>query len=148
MLLILCENIVSWLSLNSRKSMVFMQYHLLIVWNKYLLTKNIWYYKTIFSLTTPNLSLKLSIMSAKDRLKSNIVPVTLFIVWKRTQCTVLTVQCFYIRRNKGPSVLLSAKNKRVAIKLYEKPKIKSRESVSWRCYIDRPRNHREVLRTT
>ena len=148
MLLILCENIVSWLSLNSRKSMVFMQYHLLIVWNKYLLTKNIWYYKTIFSLTTPNLSLKLSIMSVKDRWKSNIVPVTLFIVWKRTQCTALTVQCFYIRRNKGPSVLLSAKNKRVAIKLYEKPKIKSRESVSWRCYIDSPRNHREVLRTT
>ena len=148
MLLILCENIVSWLSLNSRKSMVFMQYHLLIVWNKYLLTKNIWYYKTIFSLTTPNLSLKLSIMSAKDRLKSNIVPVTLFIVWKRTQCTVLTVQCFYIRRNKGPSVLLSAKNKRVAIKLYEKPKIKSRESASWRCYINSPRNHSEVLRTT
>ena len=62
MLWILCGNIVSGLSWNSKKSMVLVQYLLPIVWKKYLLTKNIWFYKTIFSSRTPMLSLKLSLM--------------------------------------------------------------------------------------
>ena len=75
--------------------------------NKYLPTKSFWYYKTIFSSTTPMLSLKLSFMSAKDRVNLNIFSVTLFILWQRNQCIVLTVQCFYLWRNKAPSVFLS-----------------------------------------
>ena len=41
-------------------------------WNKYLLTKNIWYYKIIFSLTTLMFSLMLFVMSAKYRVNLNI----------------------------------------------------------------------------
>ena len=45
----------------------------------------------------------------------NIFTVALFIVCHMTQCIVLTMQFFYLRRNKGPSVLLSTRYKRVVI---------------------------------
>ena len=50
------------------------KYHLPVVWNKCLLTKNIWYYKIIFSLMNPALSIKLAFMSAKY--KDPLVPVS------------------------------------------------------------------------
>ena len=46
-----------------------LKYHLPIVWNKCLLTENIWYYKIIFSSTTPMLLPKLSFMNAKGSCK-------------------------------------------------------------------------------
>ena len=48
-------------------------------------------------------SLKLSFMNAKDHVNLNIFLVALFIVCLTTQCVVLTVQCFFLRRNIGPS---------------------------------------------
>ena len=56
----------------AKKSMALVKYHLPIVWNKYLLTKNIWYRKIIFSFVTPTLSLKLPFMSGKGRVSLNI----------------------------------------------------------------------------
>ena len=61
------------------------------------------------------LSLKLSFMSAKDRANLNLFTVALFIICQATQHIVLSVQYFYLRRNKGPSVLSSARYKRVSI---------------------------------
>ena len=58
-----------------------------IVRNKYLLTKNILYF---ILYTHPILSLKLSFMSAKDRVNLNIFTVALFIVWQVTQCIYCT----------------------------------------------------------
>ena len=40
-----------------------------------------------------------------------------------TQCIVLTVQCFNLRINEGTSVLLSTRNKRVAITFHENQRI-------------------------
>ena len=94
---------------------VLVKYHLPIVWKKYLPNKNIWYCKIVFGLTTPMLSPKLSFMRAKDRVNLNIFTVALFTVSQMMQCILLTVQCFYLRRNKGTLVLLSTKYKRVAI---------------------------------
>ena len=62
-----------------------------------------WYYQIIFSLTT----WKLSFMSANDHANLYIFTRDLFIVCQMTQCIVLKVQCFYLRRSKGPLVLLS-----------------------------------------
>ena len=104
---ILCENIVSGMSWNSWKAMVLVKYHLPIIWNKYFLTKNIWYHEIIFSLAIPVLSLKLSFMSPKHPGNLNIFTAALFIVYQMTQYIVLTVQCFDLRRNKVFSVLLS-----------------------------------------
>ena len=113
-----------------KQVMVLMKYHLTIIWKKILLTKNIWYYKIIFSLTAQldyafpkaivhecqrsckfeylynsfvyNMSsLKLSFMSAKNCVHLNIFTVALFIICQATQCIVLSVQHFYLRRNKG-----------------------------------------------
>ena len=53
-------------------------------------------------------------MSAKDRANLNLFTVALFIC-QATQHIVLSVQYFYLRRNKGPSVLSSARYKRVSI---------------------------------
>ena len=69
------------------------------------------------------LSLKLSFVSAKDRVNWNIFTLALLIVCQLTQCIVLIVQCFYLRRNKGLSVLLSAKDKRVAISFHENQRL-------------------------
>lgn len=49
MLWILCGNILLWTSWNIEKTMVLLTYHLPNVWNKYLLTRNLWYYKMIIS---------------------------------------------------------------------------------------------------
>ena len=59
---------------------------------------------------------KLSFMRAKDGLNhynSFVYSIQM------TECIVLTVQCFYPRRNKGPLVLLSIKFERVAITFYK-----------------------------
>ena len=45
----------------------------------------------------------------------NIHIVALFIVCQTTQCIVLTVQRFYLRENKDPSVPLGTRDKRVFI---------------------------------
>ena len=50
------------------------KHHLPVVWNKYLLTKNIWYYKIIFSLMNPALSKKLAFISTKY--KDPLVPLS------------------------------------------------------------------------
>ena len=63
--------------------------------------------------------MKLSFMSEKDCVNWNIFTIALFIVCQITQCIVLTVQCFYLRRNKGPSVLLSTRYKIVAITFHK-----------------------------
>ena len=100
--------------------MVLVKYHhVSFVWNKHLLTKNIWYYKIIFSSTTTMFSLKLSFMSAEYRVNLNNFPAALFIVWQMIQCILLTVQCFYLRRNKGPLFLLSTRNKEVVMIFHE-----------------------------
>ena len=75
--------------------------------------------ESFVSLTAPMLSLKLSLMSAKDRVNLNIFTTALFIVCQTTQCIVLAVPYFYLRRNEGPSVLLSTRDKRVAITFHE-----------------------------
>ena len=72
--------------------MVLVKYHHVpFVWNKYFLTKNIWYYKIILSSTTTMFFLKLSFMSAEDRVNLNNFPVALFIVCQMTQCIMLTM---------------------------------------------------------
>ena len=43
----------------------------------------------------------------------------LFIICQATHCIVLKVQCFYLRRSKGPFVLLSTRDKRIAITFHE-----------------------------
>ena len=68
--------------------------------NKKSITKNIWYYKIIFSLTTPTLSRKLFFMRAEDCVNLIILTVALFMVSQTMQCIALTVQCFYLRGNK------------------------------------------------
>ena len=45
------------------------------------------------------------------------------LVCDTTQCITLIVQWFYLQRNKGPSVLLSARIKKVAIKLHKNQKL-------------------------
>ena len=58
-------------------------------------------------------------MSAKDRANLYIFTVVLFIVSQMKQCIVLKVLCFYLRRSKGPLVLLSTRDKRIA-KIFHK----------------------------
>ena len=66
------------------------------------------------------LSLKLSLMSAKDRGNLNVFTVALFIVCHVTQCTMhLAVQCFYLSGNKDSSVPSSTRDKMVAITFHE-----------------------------
>ena len=65
------------------------------------------------------LSLKLSFMSAKDRANLYIFTAALFTVCQMTQCIVLKVQCFYLRRSKDTLVLLSTKDKRIAVAFRE-----------------------------
>ena len=65
-------------------------------------------------------------MSAKDRGNLNIFTAALFTVFQMTQCIVLTVQCFYLQRSKGPSVLLSARDKRITITFHENQRLNIR----------------------
>lgn len=66
------------------------------------------------------LSLKLSFMTANYCVNILIVFTEAFvIVCQMTQCNVLTVQCFYLRRNNGSLFLLSTRNKRVAITFHK-----------------------------
>ena len=66
------------------------------------------------------LSLKLSFMSSKDRKNLNILTVALLKLCQMKQCIVLTVQYFYLQRNKSPfPVLLSTRDEGVAIAFYE-----------------------------
>ena len=58
-------------------------------------------------------------MRAKYRANLYIFTVVLFIVCQMTQCIVLKVLWFYLRRSKGPLVLLSAKDKRIALIFHE-----------------------------
>ena len=62
-------------------------------------------------------------MNAKGRVNLNIFTLALFIVCQMTQCILLKSQCFYLRRNKGPLVLLSTRNKRIAITLHENQRL-------------------------
>ena len=64
-------------------------------------------------------------MSTKDlaNLYSNIFKVALFTIWQMTQCIVLTVQCFYLRGNKGPFFLLLTRNKTVANAFHENERL-------------------------
>ena len=65
-------------------------------------------------------------MSAKDPGNLNIFTVALFTVFQMTQCIVLIVQCFYLQRSKGPSVLLSARDKRITITFHENQRLNIR----------------------
>ena len=65
------------------------------------------------------LPLKLSFMSAKGRINLNDFTVALFTACHMTQCIVLKVQYLYLQRSKGPSVLLSISDIRVAITFHE-----------------------------
>lgn len=62
-------------------------------------------------------------MTAKNDENLNIFTVYLFIVCQMTKCIVLTVQCFYLSRSKGPLIPLSARYKRVTITFQEKQKL-------------------------
>ena len=66
---------------------------------------------------------KLSFVSSKDCVTLNISTVSLFIVCQTAQCTVLTKKCFYLQRNKGPSALLSTKDKNVTIILQKNQRL-------------------------
>ena len=77
----------------------------------------------IFRSAILKLSLKLSFMGAIDHVNLNIFTVALFIECQMTHFIVLTVQCFYLRRNKGPSVLLSTRVKRVSITFHENERL-------------------------
>ena len=65
------------------------------------------------------LFLELSFICVKDRVNFNVLTVALFIVNQATQCIECSVQCFYLQRKKGPLVLFSTRDKRVAIKFHE-----------------------------
>ena len=80
------------------------------------------------------LSLKLSLMSSKDRVVLNFSTVVLFIVWHTVWLTVWwhSVKEGYKGCHNTPRKL----------------EIKSRKSVSQRCYIVSPWNHGEVLRSS
>ena len=54
-------------------------------------------------------------MWAEDRVNLIILTVALFIVSQTMQCIALTVQCFYLRGNKDPSVLLPIRDKMIAV---------------------------------
>ena len=54
-------------------------------------------------------------MWAEDRINLIILTVALFIVSQTMQCIALTVQCFYLRGNKDPSVLLPTRDKMIAV---------------------------------
>ena len=58
-------------------------------------------------------------MSAKDRANLNVFTVALFLVCQPMQFIVLTVQCFYLRGKKDPSVLLLTRDKKIAKTVYE-----------------------------
>ena len=58
----------------------------------------------ISSSTAPVIFLKLSFMSAEDRANLIIFTLALLIVSQGVQCITLTVQCFSLRKKKGPSV--------------------------------------------
>ena len=62
-------------------------------------------------------------MSAKYRVNLGIFAVALFVVCKTTKCIILIRQWFCLRRRKGPSVLLSARAKMVAIKFHKNQKL-------------------------
>ena len=111
------------------RSMVLGKYHVPFVWNKYLLTKNIWYYKIIFNTTTPLLSLKLSFMSDEDRINFDIFSVALLAVCQSAHCVLLSVQCFYLRRNQIPSFLLSIRNRKAALRFHENQILSLRISI-------------------
>ena len=69
------------------------------------------------------ISLKLSFMGAKDRANLYIFKVALFTVCQMTQCIVLKVQCFHLRRKKGSFILLSTSDKRIAITFHENQRL-------------------------
>ena len=96
--------------------MVWVKYHLPLVWNKHLLTKNIWYHKIIFSLKTLMFSLTLSFVRLKHHVSLNILldSIALLAECQTTQCVVLSVQYFYLWRNKDPLAFLSTWYKRAA----------------------------------
>ena len=54
-------------------------------------------------------------MRAEDRANLIILTVALFIVSQTMQCIALTLQCFYLRGNKDPSVLLPTRDKKIAV---------------------------------
>ena len=118
------------------------KYHPKIIRNKYVLTKNIWYYKIIFRLTTIMQSLKLSFTSAENRVNLNIFTVTLLTVCQMTQCIVLIMQFLYLWRSKGLGSVVN-KWKKVCHNIPRKPDTESRELLSKRCYIGSPWNHRK-----
>ena len=111
------------------RSMVLGKYHVPFVWNKYLLTKNIWYYKIIFNTTTLLLSLKLSFMCDEDRINFNIFPVALLAVCQSAHCILLSVQCFCLRRNQIPSFLLLIRNRKAALRFHENQILSLRISI-------------------
>ena len=61
------------------------------------------------------LFLKVSFIRAKVRPNLNIFTVALIIVCQMTQCIVLKVQSFYVRRSICPLILLSTRDKRIVI---------------------------------
>ena len=68
-------------------------------------------------------SLTLSFILAKDCVNLNIFTVVLLIVCQMTKYIVLTVQCFYLQKNKGPPVLLSTRYKIVVIIFHKNQRV-------------------------
>ena len=62
-------------------------------------------------------------MTAKDRANLYIFIVALFMVCQMMQCIVLKVHCFYFGRSKGPSVLLSTRDKKIAITFHKNQRL-------------------------
>ena len=62
-------------------------------------------------------------MSAKGCANLFIFTVALFIVCQMTQCIALKVQCFYLRRSKGPLFLLSIFSIQFAITFNENQRL-------------------------
>ena len=62
-------------------------------------------------------------MIGKARANLYIFTVSVFIVCQMTQCIVLKVECFDLRRNKGPSAFLSTRDKRIDITFQENQRL-------------------------
>ena len=67
--------------------MALVKYHLPVVCNKYLLTKNISYYKFTFNSATTILSLKVSFKSGKDDVNLNLFTVAFSMLDEVVYCT-------------------------------------------------------------
>ena len=120
-----------------------------IVWNKYLLINNFDIVKSFSARQPLYFSLRVSFMRVKDLANLHIFTVNLFIPYQMRQYIILKVQCSYLWRSTCHLVLLSTKDKRIAITVPENQKLNiGNQYQKDATYIVCPWNQREVRRIT